>query len=96
MNRLAIFALPLLCIFSQSVSGQIDSLSTLVISGKIIDDSLEYALPSVHLWNESTRMGCISNDSGEFRITAKIQDTLVLPWKLTWKALDLLLNLAKA
>jgi hypothetical protein len=59
------------------VAGQADSLSIKVFSGKIIDDSLEYALPSVHLWNESTRMGSISNDSGEFSIKVRVQDTLV-------------------
>lgn len=77
MYRLAVLGLPLLFIFSQRVVGQVDSLTMMEFSGRIIDDSLEYALPSVHLWNESTRMGSISNDSGEFSIRAGIQDTLV-------------------
>ncbi len=64
MYRLVIVVLPLLLISSQRVAGQVDSSSIEVFSGIIIDDSLEYALPSVHLWNESTRMGSISNDSG--------------------------------
>jgi hypothetical protein len=43
----------------------------------IVDDSLGYAIPSVHLWNESTRMGTVSNVSGEFEIRAKDHDTIV-------------------
>lgn len=42
-----------------------------------MDDSLGFALPQVHLWNESTRLGSISNDSGEFTLRARSQDTLV-------------------
>ncbi len=60
------------------MAGQVNSSSNMGFSGKIIDDSLEYALPSVHVWNESTRMGSISNDSGEFSIKVRIQDTVVL------------------
>lgn len=77
MYRLAIVVLLFLLFFSQRLAGQVDSTSIQVFSGKIIDDSLAYALPSVHLWNESTRMGSISNDSGEFSIHASNQDTLV-------------------
>ncbi len=77
MYRLVIVVLPLLLISSQRVAGQVDSSRIKVFSGKIIDDSLEYALPSVHLWNESTRMGSISNASGEFSIQVRNQDTLV-------------------
>lgn len=77
MYRLVIVASLLLLFFSQRVFGQVDSLSNKVLSGKIIDDSLGYAIPSVHLWNESTRMGGISNDSGEFSIHVRNQDTLV-------------------
>jgi hypothetical protein len=69
--------LPLFFIISQRIIGQVDSLGNNVFSGIIIDDSLGYALPSVHLWNESTRMGSISNDSGEFSIYVKNQDTVV-------------------
>jgi len=59
------------------VAGQVDRSGTMMFTGKIIDDSLEYALPSVHIRNESTRMGGISNDSGEFSIKAGNQDTLI-------------------
>ena len=77
MYRLAIVILLLLLISLQRVTGQVDSSGIEVFSGTIIDDSLEYAVPSVHLWNESTRMGGISNDSGEFSIKVRIQDTVV-------------------
>ena len=36
-----------------------------------------YSLPSVHIWNESSRMGSISGDSGEFSIHVRTQDTVV-------------------
>ena len=77
MYRIAILAFPVLLISSLSVSGQLDSLSRRTISGTIVEDSLGYAIPSVHLWNESTRMGTVSSASGEFRIKARVQDTLV-------------------
>jgi hypothetical protein len=77
MYRLVFVVLPLLIIFSQRLAGQVDSSRNKVFSGKIIDDSLGYTLPSVHLWNESTRMGGISNDSGEFSIKVRSQDTVV-------------------
>jgi len=77
MNRIVVALLLILLISSHRVTGQIDSIRHEVFSGKIIDDSLEYALPSVHLWNESTRMGGISDDSGEFSIRVRNQDTIV-------------------
>jgi len=77
MYRLVIVVFPLFFFLSQRLAGQVDSSSNKVFSGKIVDDSLDYALPSVHLWNESTRMGSISNDSGEFRIKVRSQDTVV-------------------
>jgi len=77
MYRLAFVMLPLILISSQRVAGQVDRPSINAFSGKIIDDSLEYALPSVHIWNESTRMGSISNNSGEFSIQLRNQDTVV-------------------
>jgi hypothetical protein len=77
MYRLVYVALPFLFIFSQRLSGQADSSSNKIFSGEIIDDSLGYAIPSVHIWNESTRMGSISNGSGEFSIKLRSQDTLV-------------------
>lgn len=78
MYRLLKILVPLLLfMFSQRLDGQVATSSVRVFSGKIIDDSLGYALPSVHVWNESTRMGTISNDSGEFRISIRNQDTIV-------------------
>jgi hypothetical protein len=77
MNRFVFVLLPLLFIFLQKLSGQIDGSSHHLFSGKVIDDSLNYALPSVHVWNESTRKGTISNDSGEFKIGLRNQDTIV-------------------
>ena len=77
MYRLVVATLLLIIICSQSLVGQVDNSSRKVFSGIIIDDSLAYPLTSVHLWNESTRMGTISNDSGEFSIHVKSQDTVV-------------------
>ena len=77
MNRPVFAIFPLLFICSQQLSGQSDSLNHKVFSGTVVDDSLGYALPSVHLWNESTRMGSVSNYSGEFSIHVKNQDTIV-------------------
>ena len=77
MHRYAITFLYLLFLLSLRISAQNDSSRYEVLSGQIIDDSLGYALPSVHLWNESTRMGTISDNSGEFSIHAKEQDTII-------------------
>lgn len=77
MYRLAIIAFIILLIGSLRVSAQLDSISTGIFSGTIIEDSLGYAIPSVHIWNESTRMGSVSNASGEFKIKARDQDTIV-------------------
>jgi len=77
MYRLVIVVFPLLFIISQKLAGQLDSSTYQVFSGKIVDDSLGFAIPAVHVWNESTRMGSISDDSGEFSIKVKSQDTLV-------------------
>ena len=77
MSRFVIIALPILLLGSLKVSAQLDSLSRKTFSGTIVDDSLGYGIPTVHLWNESTRMGTVSNASGEFRIKAKDQDTIV-------------------
>ena len=79
MYRHVIVLLPMLFIFFlPRVDGQVDTSSVRVFSGKIIDDSQEYPVPSVHIWNESTRMGSISDDSGNFKIMVKNQDTIVL------------------
>lgn len=77
MYRLVFVVLPLLFLFSQRLIGQLDNSSNKVFSGKIVDDSLGYAIPYVHLWNESTRMGSISNDSGEFSMKVSSHDTVV-------------------
>ena len=77
MYRLVFVLLPLFITISQELAGQADSSRNKVFSGKIIDDSLGYSHPSVHIWNESTRMGSISNDSGEFSINVRNQDTVV-------------------
>ncbi len=77
MYRLAFIALPILFLSSLRVSGQLDSTRTGIFSGTIVDDSLGYGIPSVHLWNESTRIGSVSNASGEFMIKARDQDTIV-------------------
>lgn len=76
MHRLLFVALPLLLLLSLGVMAQSDSLSSQVIRGIIVDDSLGRALPFVHLWNEGTGMGSISNENGEFGIRGKIQDTI--------------------
>ena len=77
MYRHAFLVLPLLLFFSQRLIGQVDSSRNELFSGKIVDDSLGYPLPSVHLWNESSRMGSISNGSGEFSLKVRNQDTVV-------------------
>lgn len=77
MNRFAFVILPLLLISTSGLAGQADTVLHKTFSGLIIDDSLGYTLPSVHLWNESTRLGSISNDSGEFSIHVRGHDTIV-------------------
>lgn len=78
MNRLVIVVFLLLSIFYQRLDAQVDSSDIKMFSGIIIDDALEYAIPSVHLWNENMRMGSISSDSGEFSLKVRSQDTVVL------------------
>ena len=77
MFRLVIILLPILLMLSHTLSAQSDSTRYRVFSGNIIDDSLGYALPSVHLWNERTRMGTISDETGKFDIHVREQDTVV-------------------
>ena len=77
MNRLSAAVLLMLIISSQKVDGQTDSISTRILSGNIIDDSLEYALPNVHLWNETAGRGAVSNDSGAFHIVVRNRDTIL-------------------
>jgi len=77
MHRFVFLVLPLLLIISHKIEAQVDGSRNAVFSGIIVDDSLAYPLPSVHLWNESTRMGGISNESGEFGIHVGSQDTVV-------------------
>lgn len=76
MHRLVIVALPLLLMISQGALAQSDSVSSRVIRGRIVDDSLGFALPFVHLWNESNRIGSISSESGEFSINVRNQDRI--------------------
>ena len=47
------------------------------VSGKVLDDSTKYAIPFVHIFNESRRQGYISNADGVFEIPASPGDTLV-------------------
>ena len=77
MSRFVFLSLPFILIFSQKLSGQSDRINHKVFAGRITDDSSDCALPFVHLWNESTRMGSISDDSGNFKITVRNQDTIV-------------------
>lgn len=77
MFRLVVPVLSLLFFLTQELAGQVDSTGIKVFSGTIVDDSLAYPLPSVHLWNESTRMGSISDASGAFSIHVRNQDTVV-------------------
>lgn len=77
MYRLIIVALPLLFLGTLRLSAQADSTGRKVLKGIIVDDSLDIEIPFTHLWNERSRMGAISNESGEFTIYAEGQDTLV-------------------
>lgn len=77
MYRLIIVALPLLLISSLGLLAQADSTERKVLKGIIVDDSLGIELPYTHLWNEHSRIGAISNESGEFTIYAEGLDTLV-------------------
>ncbi len=77
MYRLVFAALLLLLVSSLRLEAQADSTGSKVLKGIIVDDSLGIELPFAHLWNERTRMGAISNESGEFIIRAESQDTLV-------------------
>ncbi len=77
MNRLTVAVLLMLIISSQKLVGQTDSISARVLSGKIIDDSLEYVLPFVHLWNETAGRGAVSDDSGTFSIGVRNRDTIL-------------------
>ncbi len=77
MFRHVILVLSLLLIISQKLASQTDSTNTKVLRGIIVDDSLGYILPLVHLWNEGTQRGTISNESGEFSIHAGNHDTLI-------------------
>jgi hypothetical protein len=77
MYRLIIVVLPFLLILSQRLAAQAGDTNNKILSGKIVDDSLGLAVPFVHLWNESTRTGGISNDSGVFHIKIRNQDTII-------------------
>ena len=77
MFRPSILVLTLAFLASLRLAGQIDSSEFRIFTGIVVDDLSGVPLPSVHLWNESTRMGTISNGSGEFSISVRNQDTLV-------------------
>lgn len=48
------------------------------IEGIILDDSTGQAVPYAQIYNESKRTGCISNESGHFKMLGDIGDTLVI------------------
>lgn len=75
MHRLVLPVL-LTALFSQLLNAQTNSSDSRILSGVILDDSLGHVIPFAHLWNERTRMGGISNDSGLFHIAISKQDTL--------------------
>lgn len=77
MHRVVFIVFPILFVFSQPISCQVDSSNIKVFTGTVMDDSLGSFLPFVHIWNESTRRSDFSNDSGEFSVQVNGQDTLV-------------------
>ena len=78
MKHITLFLVFLFIVsLSSELLAQSDTIAVRTIEGTIIDDSLGYTLPFVHLWNESTRMGGISTESGEFKIKVKDKDTIV-------------------
>lgn len=77
MYRTLVIALILPLFPCHFVHSQNDSLHNEIYKGLIVDDSLGYPLPFVHYWNESTRMGGIANELGEFSIKAGNNDTIV-------------------
>lgn len=76
MYRPVFVALILFVICSQGLRAQVDSTERIVLSGTILDDSLGIVIPFAHLWNERSRMGSISSDSGRFSIKIRSQDTI--------------------
>lgn len=64
---------------SNAISAQIreDSVQYHFFEGEIVDDSLGFTIPGVHFWNESSRIGGVSNKNGEFSIKVSENDTLV-------------------
>lgn len=75
MPRLVLLVL-LSALFSLQLSAQTDSSESKLLSGVILDDSLGHVIPFAHLWNERTRMGGISDDSGIFHISIRKLDTI--------------------
>ncbi len=69
MNQLY---LPLLLLIPLNLSAQDRSITLL---GKVTSDSL--AIENVHIINKSSKEGAISDHNGEFKITVKLNDTLV-------------------
>jgi len=56
---------------------QIPAFNNSFAEGKVIDDSTGQNVAFVHIFNESSQLGFIGNEKGEFRIPAKAGDTLV-------------------
>lgn len=77
MHRFVLQALLLISLFSAQITGQEIGSSKRILSAQVVDDSLGFAIPSVHIWNESARMGAVSNDTGAFSIRVGNHDTLV-------------------
>ncbi|MFA5299145.1 MAG: carboxypeptidase-like regulatory domain-containing protein [Lutibacter sp.] len=46
-----------------------------IISGKI--SSFNQPVRDVHIFNLTTKLGCVSNDNGEFELTVSLNDTLL-------------------
>ena len=59
---------------------------SLLLKGKVINDSTEDAMPSVHVLNLSSVEGAITNAEGTFEIAVKSQDTLYFSY-LGFKAI---------
>ena len=48
-----------------------------VVKGCVMDDSTQTPIPFVHIFNESQRIGGISDKNGFFKLSANIGDTMV-------------------
>jgi len=77
MHRPAFPVLVFLLLLSQHMLGQDDGTTANIISGQVIDDSLDHAIPSVHIWNESRRTGVVTDGKGAFSMKTGHEDTVV-------------------